>query len=407
MPNVAELQRKRKESVDTMRSIHNEAEKREDTNLTEEEQRNFDAALAETEKLDKQIERQKNLEEAEARTAVPAAPNVNTGQHTDEFRTLGEFIKTARENPGDSRVQTRSVEGSDSLSYLIPDQWMDQIAQLSAPMGVVREKAFVIGAGERPDAAVEMPYLDQSGDKGVYSGVAMNWRDSDSETDRASSGMATVGKLKLEPKELSGYVDVSEKNLNNSAVLEAMLINLMAGAKSSAEEHAFITGDGVGKPLGAYVSDAPVEITRNTADQINYIDVINMYSRRFPRGSYEWVINTTALPQIMQLQDGAGNNLWQPDAGASPQGTLLGIPVRISEFVPTVGNTGDISLVDWGKYIIKDGSPMGITFDPYTQKLQGNVRIYAVWNVDGQPWVKSPLLQEDGSTTVSPIVKLA
>ncbi len=406
MRDINKMKRDRQAILSQMRALTDEAEKREDKNLTEDEGKRFDELKEQADAAKIEIERAQYLQDEEARKVE--FPAVHTGKTSDdsEFRTFGEFLGAARDG-GDARLEARqaSADNGPSMGFLIPTQFDDQIRQLSGGRTIVRENATVIPAGEQPDAEFEMPVLDQTGGKGVHGGVTVDWV---GETeDRHESDAPSINMVKLKPKEVSGYIQITQKALNNITASADLITRLLAGARSSAEEQAFFSGSGVGKPFGAYNSAAPVKISRASAGAISYADTINIFSRMYSGGTnYQWVVNPTSMPSIMSLTDSGGNSVWHPDATVGPAGTLHGMPVRVSDFAPVVGEEGDLMLVDWSYYAIKDGSPISIAFNPYSGMKKRLVDIYAFWNVDGQPWVTEPLMLEDGKTKVSPFVML-
>ena len=60
--------------------------------------------------------------------------------------------------------------------YSVPDTFVTEILTTFNPGEmIVRPRARVIPAGQYPDAKIKLPALDQSGEKGVYSGVVTKW----------------------------------------------------------------------------------------------------------------------------------------------------------------------------------------------------------------------------------------
>ena len=84
----------------------------------------------------------------------------------------------------------------------------------------------------------------------------------------------------------------------------------------------------------------------------------------------------------------------------------MGYPVVYSQRSPALGTTGDLMFCDLSKYLIKDGAPLAIGINPYLYYLNNQSVIRAFWNVDGQPWLKGPILSEDGVTLLSPFIVL-
>jgi len=325
------------------------------------------------------------------------------------FKDFGEFLQEVRFSPNSGKLQQRAVTtmgDGPSVGYMVPQQFDFTLRAITPQEAVVRLRATVIPAGDPPDSKITLVALDQSGAKGVYSGVTVNWVGELGP--RLTAGSPSVRQIELEPKEVSGWIDVSDKLLRNSAAAGELVSRLLRQAIIAAEEDAFISGPAgaaTGKPRGFLNSPATIAIGRQTVGQITYQDIINMYARRM-RGSYVWLANQTIAPALMQINDTAGNLIWQPSARDGAPSTLLGLPLVENQRQPAIGAKGDLMLVDLSYYAIKDGSPLSIFIDPYTQKVNATTRIYAWWNVDGAALLNGPLTLEDKVTTVSPFIAL-
>jgi HK97 family phage major capsid protein len=133
-----------------------------------------------------------------------------------------------------------------------------------------------------------------------------------------------------------------------------------------------------------------------------------MYARALFGGPMAWIASPTILPQLMTMVGpGVGAPLvWQPNAREGAPGTMLGLPVLLNQRSPVLGARGDLALVDLDYYLVKDGSGISVAASEHPLFTQNQTIIKAFWNVDGQPWLTTPLLLEDGVTTASPFVVL-
>jgi HK97 family phage major capsid protein len=131
-----------------------------------------------------------------------------------------------------------------------------------------------------------------------------------------------------------------------------------------------------------------------------------MFARAKFGGQLAWIGSQTVLPQLMRMVDAGNNLVWQPNAREGAPGTLLGIPFLLNDQSPILGAEGDLILVDLNYYLIKDGSGISISMSEHPLFTQNRTIIKAFWNVDGQPWLSTPLLARDGVSTVSPFVVL-
>ena len=131
-----------------------------------------------------------------------------------------------------------------------------------------------------------------------------------------------------------------------------------------------------------------------------------MYAAFMSGGRAVWIASRSILPQLMTMVDAAGNLIWQPNARDGAPGSLLGFPVLLNDRSPVLGAQADLVLVDLNYYMIKDGFGISVSASEHPQFTRNRTIIKAFWNVDGAPWLNTPLLLEDGATQVSPFVVL-
>ena len=289
--------------------------------------------------------------------------------------------------------------------FFIQPQFGPMAQMFQTQPGIFRPRATVIPAGSpSPDAPITLPALDQSGSKGVHAGVTVSWineGDTKDETD------FDVRQIKLEPQEVAGYITVTDKLLRNAPAMGVLAQNLLRRAIVSSEDQAFYSGSGAGQPLGLEGHTSVILQTRNAVNQINYVDIVNMYSQIVFGGSYIWMASQTCLPELMTMADGGGHLVWMPNQQAigNIPGTLVGIPVVMNNRSAVLGTQGDIMLVDLSYYYIKDGSGVFVASSEHVQFTSNKTLIKAFWNVDGQPAITSALQDENGET-ISPFVEL-
>ncbi|WP_199085459.1 phage major capsid protein [Bosea sp. ASV33] len=425
------LRGKRNQLVADMRAIIETAEN-EDRDLTAAEQEKFDAFEAEKKALDARIDRLAGLEETETalEAVIPAAARGNVVQPParrpneakKEFESFGEFMASVRFNRDDQRltfVQGVGAEHDDNGmlraemrmdndtqgGFMVPRQFRDQIMRVAPQDALVRPRAQVIPAGSPPDASVTLPALDQSGanPSNMFGGVEVKWigeGDDKPETD------AKLSEITLTPHEVAGFVTVTDKLLRNWQASDTFIRNLLSGAVDAAEDWAFLRGTGVNQPLGAINSGAMKFINRANANTVTYADLLNMVSVLLMRGGTPvWSIPQGALPKLATMTDPEGHYIWKPGAVDGFAGTLLGYPVRWNNRAPLLGIKGDIILVDWTYYLIKDGAGPFVAASEHVKFTSNKTVIKIFWNVDGAPWMKAPIKEENGYE-VSPFVGL-
>jgi len=445
---LEQLQQDRAAIYDQQKALINlaESENREFTPAEEEEfqtlENEFSAADEAVKKAEKQaarsatmVSRGASIEDAPKPfrpAAVAGAPVQSAKKNNGGFESLGEMIDAIRfgdkkgrlnelprgEGQGGGIAVPEAFQhhflpknefsfgtGEDGGYALPATQFRPEILQLQPQSHIVRQRATVIPAGDPPDSKVTMPALDQ-GSNGVYGGVEVAWIEEGGlkpETD------IKLKEITLEPHEVAATMTITDKLLRNWKAADSFIRSRLSMAMRAAEDIAFLSGDGAGKPLGVLNAPGALEENRAKANEITYLDTLMMLARLLPEqtAGAVWVASQTAMPQIATLQDPAGNYIFiRGDATKGIPNTLSGIPIVFTGKTPTLGKRGDLMLLDLSYYLIKDGSGPFISASEHVYFRNNKTVIKAFWNVDGKPWVIEPLTLEDGETEVSPYVIL-
>lgn len=410
---IVELKRQRAAVIAEART-YLEAAKKEERGLNEDERSKYDAAVQKAEELKSRIDVEDQQLELERSLATKDFEKETDNLSGNDLREFGDFLQEVRWNPNSTNLKFReSVKDGEKRDmsmgvgaaggFIVPEQFDANIRMVNDQEAIFRPRAQTIPAGDPPDAAITIPALDQSGARGVYAGVTVNWIAEGAEKPETEPGFREI---KLEPQEVAAITVVTDKLLRNSAAAGALISSLLRKAIVGSEEDVFCSGDGVGKPLGIVGHPATIAVGRAAPNTIAYGDIAAMYARAKFGGRLAWVASQTALPQLMQMVDLANNLVWQPNARDGAPGTLIGLPVLLNDQSPVLGNEGDIMLVDLDYYLIKDGSGIAIAMSEHARFTRNQTIIKAYWNVDGQSWLSTPLLQRDGVSTVSPFVAL-
>lgn len=444
VPTLQEMLQDRAELITQQRALLDKA-KSEKRDFTPEEETEFTGYEEQILALDKQVIREEAVAAREGQLNAAIAPyrpsatvlggNPVQAEKKDDagFQNLGEFISSIRfgdqnnrhlalstnPNQGGGRAvpdafagqllsfrDEWTLGGEGGASQFLPTQFQpDNILQLNPQAAIVRPRATVIPAGDPPDSKITIPALDQ-GANGVYAGVEVDWIEEGGEKPETTANMKEIS---LEPHEVAATTVVTDKLLRNWKAADTFIRNLLSRAMLAAEDVAFLTGNGTGKPLGVLNATGALTVKRGTANTITYIDVVKMIASLLPEsmGSAVFVAHQSTLVQLMTMTDPAGRYIFiQGDATRGIPSTLAGIPIRFTGRTKPLGTKGDLQLVDFYYYLIKDGSGPFIDASEHVLFRSNKTVIKAFWNVDGKPWVISPLTLEDGVTKVSPYVIL-
>jgi HK97 family phage major capsid protein len=242
-------------------------------------------------------------------------------------------------------------------------------------------------------------------------GIQATW---EGEAAAISQSKPSLQQINIRLHKLGCVVPVSEELLDDSPAM-AGLVNREAAAKIDfAISNAIVRGTGAGQPLGYLNAPCLVTQTAETsqvADTIVAGNVARMWARMpvASRMSAIWLVHPDADPQLhlMSLGD---RPVYLPPGGfsASPFGMLMGRPVIPHQTCETLGDLGDIMLVDLNQYLcavkaggVKAQTSIHVWFDQDLKAFKFTVRIA------GQPWWSEVTTSRDGSFTQSPFVTLA
>ncbi len=399
-------------------------------NFRPEEKTTFDRIQLEIEGLEKDIlageedlERRRKVAEREAGINVDHRMKVDPEK---EFRGPGEFFyaiaRLKVDGVRDPRLGTLQEKREQTMGtgatggYALPEQFDATIRQVQAQESVVRSRATVIPAGTPPDAKLTFPSLDQTSGSNNYGGVTLVHTGEGVTMTETSLALREVS---LEPKEISGYIVITQKLLNNWEAAGTFLTRTLSSAMMGQEDYDFSRGNGVNKALGFINCAAAIVYSRAGANAISFGDCYGMLARILMRGgpkggSYIWLASQTIIPQLAAMVDAGSHAVWVggfggglPGAAGPLPSTLLGLPVVFSDRLPALGTKGDLSLVNLSYYFIKDGSGPAAASSEHVFFTSNKVVFRIVWNVDGHPWLTEPLGLEGSTTnTVSPFVIL-
>lgn len=319
------------------------------------------------------------------------------------FKNVGEFLSCVKF--GDPKGRLKDLSTTD-VGIEIPPQFAQQILRLDPEEEIVMPRANVIPAGSPPDAEFSVPYFVQGSD-GANGGVALVWTKEGKEINDAGDGK--IKDLTLKPNEVSGLATVNNATLQNWQAAGPFTENNLRQAFASGRDMKFLTGSGVGTPLGILKATGRITIARKTAATVTYEDAAKMLGRLIPeaRTGAIWIISVSALPTIVTMTDGAGRLIFVAgDATKGIPDTLLGLPIKWTGKTPVLGSEGDVILANFKYYLIKPGSGPFVAISEHVKFTSNKTVFRIIANIDGQPWVKDPLKLEDGKTTVSPYVIL-
>lgn len=257
-------------------------------------------------------------------------------------------------------------------------------------------------------------YLNARVDKNHASSVSGGFRLYRREEAAAvESSKSTFEQVKLEANSLMGLSYATEEVLATSPISFAALISSgFSDEKISKLNYERLWGTGVGEYNGIMNSAALVTISKEsaqTADTINGTNILKMRSRAWRYGNSVWMANQDCLTQLMGAHIAGTHGdvfLYAPGNGVDKPDTLLGRPVIFDENCSTLGDLGDLLLIDWNEYL--EGMLGGVDFmESIHVRFVYNERAFkfVIYN-DGASWWRSALTPKKSTATLSPFVTL-
>lgn len=299
-----------------------------------------------------------------------------------------------------------------SGGFLVPEAFRAELLSLSLEASVVRPRARIV---PMETSRVVYPFIDSTSHaSNVFGGVQGYWTP---ESGQMTDVAATFGRLALEAWKLTAFANVPNELIADSALsFEAFIRSTFPQALAYFADVAFISGNGVGQPLG-FNSDgngARVSVAKESgqaADTIVWENIVKMYARMLPQslGNAVWIVSPDVFPELatMALSVGTGGGpIWLNNGVGGPPATILGRPVVISEKVENLGDQGDINFVDLSYYLVGDRQAMTVSSSEHFRFQNGETSFKFVERLDGRPWLQSALTPRNGGADLSPFVTL-
>jgi HK97 family phage major capsid protein len=311
-------------------------------------------------------------------------------------------VYCSRFQPNDSRVvalQEMNTGGSGGLP--IPDEFNPVVREVTPQEAIFRPRCPVMPAGDAPDADLVLPALNQVSSN-MYGGVEVAWT---AEGGEKPDTTAALREVRWTPHEVSGSIVVTDKLLRNWRAAGPFLETLLRRALLAAEDVAFLSANGIGRPLGALKSPCLKSVNRATANTVKYADLVGMEAEILEDQPAVWVVNPRVIPKLRLMEDTEGHLIWQENARDGGTPTLLGRPVIKNFRSPALGTKGDVLLANFAHYVIKDGASLRVQASEHVYFKNNKTVIKAFQSVGGSPWLDAPVKQEDGQT-YSPFVAL-
>ena len=205
-----------------------------------------------------------------------------------------------------------------------------------------------------------------------------------------------LGKLAIPVNEMYAMPNASQKMLDDAMIdVEAWLAGKVAEVFARGEAQAFISGNGVNKPLGLLSYAAGTAVGSQQVQQVNLqnaaaltygglVALQNSLKEPYQRNA-AFLMQRASMAGVLSIMDGQGRPIFNPvyDKNAGLEGYVMGRPIYFAADMPGIGtNALAVAYGDFKQaYQIVDRFGVRVLRDPYTNKPF--VRFYTTKRVGG------------------------
>lgn len=343
-------------------------------------EREFDAMMAEHDKIEAKIERAERLERAEraANAPDPRRPSGNSearavvDDNKPDYKTafysflarggdLGEMSAEERAilKAGHQELRVQNIATTTAGGFLVPTSLSDQIIKTMAIWGPMYDSAIIGEIKTSAGNPLDIPTVDDTAVAAVAHTEGALLTD-DNSADMAV-GKRTWSAFAFDTK----WVKISMELLQDSVLnVESLLGDLLGERLARIANTRLTTGTGTGQPFGVVAQATngrtAASATAITGDEL--IDLVHSVNPAYRQGpKVRFMMHDSTLAAVRKLKDGQGNYLWQMgNVQAGVPQSLLGYPISINNAMATIATTARTVLFgDLGKYYVrKVGDPM-------------------------------------------------
>ena len=356
-----------------------------DGTMTAEDALTYDRMVDDVDRMKNEIDRLERQEAIEAEMNKPTTNAILNRPGADEQKTKRGTATDAYNQAFWNAIRAKvvpyevhnalSIGTDDHGGYLAPDEFERTLVEALADQNIFRQLAHTIAtsSGDR-----KIPVVASKG--------MASWID---EEDAYPESDDTFGTVSIGAYKLATTIKVSDELLNDSVFdIETYIAKEFARRIGTAEEDAFLNGNGTGKPTGLLHATGGAELGHTTATaSMSFDDVLDLfYSLRAPyRKNAGFMMNDATVRNLRKLKNGNGDYLWQPSVTAGTPDTILNRPIYTSTFMPTMAaGAKTILFGDFKHYWIADRE--GRTFQRLNELYAptGQVGFLSSERVDGK-----------------------
>ena len=381
------LLEQRRKALEDARSIYSVADG-EKRNPTNEEREKLDKAFADIDAINARIQDEKRLDAAEEECRAVVVESDSKAEYRN---ALNNYLRTGK-------AETRAmVEGIDpNGGYLVPDEeYNNTLIKGLDDQCHIRNIATKFQLSQAK--SLGFPSFDTDlNDYEFTSEIASAPEDNS----------MRIGKREFIPHDFRKLVKIS-RNLITDAKVDpiSLVLERLAYKRAVTEEKAYLTGDGLNKPLGVFtaskagISTARDVSTSNTTTAIT-ADGLKNAKYALKQGyrdsaSCRWIFHPDIVKQIALLKSSDNHYYWEDSLTGNDPDRLFGIPVLESVWAPNTCTTGLYVgiLGDFSKYWIVDVARTSLQMMYELYAATNQIGVIGGFATDGMPVIEEAFVR--------------
>lgn len=393
--------------------------------FTEDDQKAFDALIAEAESVENRIQSAMKLDglsdPKDALSVAAQAVDIKIVNQPRVYKNLGEQLMDVMEMTVDGRGAPKARErytmvvnatgastGIDADGgYLVETDKAAGILSTAIETGVLASRCAQQPISANADSFSYLAAKDRN--RTTRSGLSV-YRKGEADA-MSSSGKVTLAERELRLEDMYGVIYVTNRMMRDAVAMSEYIKRELRKELAFKLDYEIWNGNGAGQCLGIINSGLPVQTSKEanqTAATIVAENVVKMLGRfKGNMATAAWFVNQDCLPQFPVMKVG-DTPVFIPGGSFAnaPFGMLLGLPIVPVEFASTVGTKWDIVLGDFSEYLLVRKGGVEEAESMHVRFLYDEMAFRFITRNNGQPMQDSPITPLNGSNTLSPFVTL-
>tara|TARA_R110000787_G_scaffold285016_2_gene399583 strand:- start:8602 stop:9855 length:1254 start_codon:yes stop_codon:yes gene_type:complete len=374
---LKDMREKQAVLVTNARSKFDEIDNNTDEARAAEIESEYDAIMADHDKLEAKIERESKLADIEARlnkadVRRPSGDDVQVrgqdeGQSVDYRGAFHEYLKSGGQT-GNMSEEARSVLESRAQTttaaaggYTIPTELHNEVVKSMLAWGPMYNEDICTVINTTGGGAITIPTVNDTA-KAVVQHVQGTALTNDGGAD-VVFGEKTLNAHAYNTE----FLNISKELLDDSVIAVESFIGSLLGERLGRRANLELTtGDGTGDPNGVVTASTSGTVAASTT-AITWDEIMDLQHsvdpayRMSPKTRF--MFNDATLAAVRKLKDGNGNYLWQMgDVKSGTPGTFNGQNYSVNQAIAGLGdgvNSRVMLFGDFGKYMVrKVGAPL-------------------------------------------------